>query len=244
MEAIAKKTNLIYINILKAIAKKEKLFAILIDPEDFCVEKAEAIFAKLPVNATHIFVGGSTVSQEQTQTAIRSIKKYTQLPLVLFPGSYEQITSEADGILFLSLISGRNPEYLIEQHIQSVDSLRFSELEIIPTGYILIDGGKETAVQRVSKTTPIPRKSAELVVKTALAGQFSGKKMIYLEAGSGALFPVPLDVIEAVKNAVSVPLIVGGGIHTTKQMEDAYLAGADLVVIGTAFENQLFNDDF
>jgi len=154
----------------------------------------------------------------------------------LFPGDYRQITAAADGILFLSLLSGENPEYLIRQQIQSVGKLRASALEIIPTGYILIDGGKQTTVERVSQTQAIPQELVQRVVDTALAGEYSGKKLIYLEAGSGALNPVSSEIIQAVKEAISIPPIVGGGIRNPSKLQEIYNAGADLVVVGTAFE--------
>jgi len=158
------------------------------------------------------------------------------LPVVLFPGDVSQISQKADGILFLSLLSGRNPEYLIEQQIKSVPFLKDSSLEILPTGYILIDGQKNTATQKVSNTKPISQENTELILNTALAGEFSGKKLIYLEAGSGAKIPVDTNIINVVNNNLSIPLIVGGGIRSKKQLEIAFNAGADLVVIGTAFE--------
>ncbi|MFO7719432.1 MAG: geranylgeranylglyceryl/heptaprenylglyceryl phosphate synthase, partial [Gillisia sp.] len=158
-------------------------------------------------------------------------------PVVLFPGDHTQITELADALLFLSLISGRNPEYLIEQQVKSVEKLRNSSLEIIPTGYILIDGGTNCAVHRVSNTRPIPQFEIETIVNTALAGQYSGKKLIYLEAGSGALISVSEEIISAVKKAIDIPLIVGGGIRSKQHLKRSYEAGADMVVIGTAFEN-------
>ena len=142
--------------------------------------------------------------------------------------------------MFLSLISGRNPEFLIEQQVKSVSQLRNSKLEIIPTGYILIEGGNKSAVQSVSNTTPIPQSNVESIVHTALAGQFSGKKLIYLEAGSGAQISVSEEIISAVKKAINIPLIVGGGICSKQQLGRSYEAGADMVVIGTAFEKGEF----
>jgi len=158
------------------------------------------------------------------------------LPIIIFPGSADQVSNKADGILFLSLISGRNPEYLIEQQVQAAIQIKESNLEVLPTGYILVDGGKESAVERVSSSKPICQTNSELILKTALAGEFSGKKIIYLEAGSGATVPVASTIISLVKNNLSIPLIVGGGIQTLHQLTTAYTAGADLVVIGTAFE--------
>ena len=155
----------------------------------------------------------------------------------MFPGDVSQITNKADGILFLSLLSGRNPEYLIEQQIKAAPILKNSPLERIPTGYILIDGKKETATQKVSNTRPIPQEKTALILNTSLAGEFSGKQLIYLEAGSGATQVVHQKIIEKVANEITIPLIVGGGIRSKKQLESAFNAGADIVVIGTAFEN-------
>lgn len=235
----------IYQNILRAQKEGKKLLAVLIDPEKIDVKTIALFFEKVHESiTTHIFIGGSTDIDNQTENVVSAIKKNTHLPVILFPGDVKQITNTADGILFLSLISGRNPEYLIEQQIKSVPFLKNSELEILPTGYILIDGGKETATQKVSNTKPIAQNNLDLILNTALAGEFSGKKLIYLEAGSGATVPVDANIITVVKSNLSIPLIVGGGIRTKKQLESAFNAGADLVVIGTAFENDasFFND--
>ncbi len=231
---------MIYQKLIGAIALKKKLLAVLIDPDKFKETRSRFFFEKLPSHITHIFVGGSSVAKNKTEATVEAIKTFSNLPIILFPGDYTQITDAAHALLFLSLISGRNPEYLIEQQVKSVEKLRNSRLEIIPTGYILIDGGIKCAVQKVSNTLPVSQKSIEIIVNTALAGQFSGKKFIYLEAGSGAKFPVSEEVILAVKSAISVPLIVGGGIRTTQQLNEAYEAGADMVVIGTAFEKENF----
>ncbi|HKJ07409.1 MAG TPA: geranylgeranylglyceryl/heptaprenylglyceryl phosphate synthase, partial [Flavobacteriaceae bacterium] len=164
---------------------------------------------------------------------------YTSKPIVLFPGDYTQITNEANALLFLSLLSGQNPEYLINQQIKAVPLLNKSTLEIIPTGYILIDGGTKSSVIKVSNTSPIAQNNIQQAVATAVAGQYKGKKLIYLEAGSGAKIPVNSELIKEVKSQLQIPLIVGGGIKTKKQLEKTYNCGADLVVIGTAFENNL-----
>ncbi|PKP18129.1 MAG: geranylgeranylglyceryl/heptaprenylglyceryl phosphate synthase, partial [Bacteroidetes bacterium HGW-Bacteroidetes-23] len=163
----------------------------------------------------------------------------------LFPGNPSQISTFADGILFLSLLSGRNPDYLIEHHVNAVSLLKNTSLEIISTGYILIESGSETAVERISKTKPLDRNNVEYVCQTAKAGEYLGNKLIYLEAGSGAKLAVPLEMIKAVSQEISIPLIVGGGIRSQKAIQDAFDAGADLVVIGTAFENDtnFFNHD-
>ncbi|MBO2543879.1 geranylgeranylglyceryl/heptaprenylglyceryl phosphate synthase [Salegentibacter sp. BDJ18] len=226
-----------YAEIFQAATNGRKLLAILIDPDKFIEAETKLYLKKLPKQTTHIFVGGSTVEKSKTGKTVKAIKTETDLPVILFPGDYSQITETADALLFLSLLSGRNPEYLIEQQVKSVEKLKNSKLEIIPTAYILIDGGKECAVQRVSGTKPIPQSQVETIVNTALAGEFSGKKLIYLEAGSGADFPVSEEIITEVKKAINIPLIVGGGIRSLEQQENAYRAGADMIVMGTKFEN-------
>jgi len=228
----------IYQDIVQAKKENKKLLAILIDPEKVTIEECFDLSKKIIKSpATHVFVGGSTFSGAHLDELISIIKTTTKLPILIFPGHPSQISNEADGILFLSLLSGRNPEYLIEHHINSVDILAKSNLEIIPTGYLLIDGGKETAVQRVSQTLPIEQDNVDLAYKTAKAGEFLGKKLIYLEAGSGANQHVSLEMIRYVAQNIKIPLIVGGGIRSMKTIQEVYNAGADLVVIGTAFEN-------
>jgi putative glycerol-1-phosphate prenyltransferase len=228
----------IYQNILSAKKEGKKLLAVLIDPEKIEIINIPSFFEKVKISlATHIFVGGSTDENNQTENVVTEIKKVTQLPVLLFPGDVSQITNKADGILFLSLLSGRNPEYLIEQQIKAAPILKNTALEILPTGYLLIDGQKESATQKVSNTKPILQENLPLILNTAMAGELSGKKIIYLEAGSGALKVISQKIINEVSKYISIPLIVGGGIRSKKQLETAYNAGADLVVIGTAFEN-------
>lgn len=229
----------IYKDLTKAAEKGQKQTAVLIDPDKFIANHAEEFLIGLPTGITHIFVGGSTDDNNRTADTVHVIKTLSHLPVIIFPGDHSQITELADGLLFLSLISGRNPEYLIGQQIKAVEKLKFSTLETIPTGYILIDGGRESAVERVSNTKPMSQQNISQIVNTALAGQFSGKKLIYLEAGSGAYTPVSPEIIFAVKNAITIPLIVGGGIRTKEQQKTAFDAGADLLVIGTAFEDGL-----
>lgn len=226
----------LYKDIRVTSEKREKQIAVLIDPDKFSPADAENFIRSLPPGITHIFIGGSTDAGNNIVNTVRSVKAFSSLPVIIFPGDHSQITDLADGLLFLSLISGRNPEYLIEQQVKAAEKLRELSLEVIPTGYILIDGGKVCAVERVSNTRPISQKNIPLIVNTALAGQFSGKKLIYLEAGSGATTPVSAQIISAVKGAIRIPLIVGGGIRTREQQKIAFEAGADLLVIGTAFE--------
>ncbi len=227
----------IYQNILEAIDNDEKLFAVLIDPDKFSLADTEKFIKNVNASiTTHIFVGGSTVDENDTVALVRNIKKHTNLPVVLFPGDVTQITDQADALLFLSLLSSRNAEYLISKHVEAVSKLRDSSLEVIPTGYLLIESGVKTAVEKVTKSKPIDRENIQYIVDTASAGQFLGMSLIYLEAGSGAKQPLTSEIIKAVKKELKIPLIVGGGLRTKYQIENAYLAGADMVVVGTAFE--------
>ena len=227
-----------YHSFLQASTNKTKLLAVLIDPDNFNITKSVSFLKSLPIDTTHLLVGGSTVEEGKTTNLVLEIKKYSKLPLILFPGDVSQVTNKADGLLFLSLLSGRNPEYLIGQQVKAVSKLRNSTIEVLSTGYLLIDGGNVSSVERVSKTQPMSQNNIQTIVDTAKAGELLGNHLIYLEAGSGAKIPVHQDVISAVKNEISIPLIVGGGIKTEKQKQEAYLAGADMVVMGTVFENK------
>jgi len=235
----------IYNKLKESIYKGEKLLAILIDPDKMKVEAISDFLKKVNLSiATHIFVGGSEVEENQTESIVLEVKKHTKLPVVLFPGDVSQISKDADSVLFLSLISGQNPDYLIGKHVEAVSKLKDTKLEVIPTGYVLIENGKETSVQRVTKTKPLKRKPIQRIVDTAKAGELLGMKLIYLEAGSGATHPITPEIISRVKNELQIPLVVGGGIRSKQQLNEAYNSGADLVVIGTAFEeNQQFFDE-
>lgn len=230
----------IYNEIRISKAKSEKLLAILIDPDKVALETISTLAEKINQSpATHILVGGSSFEGNHLDEIIVQLKKNTKLPILLFPGNPSQISSEAHGILFLQLLSGRNPDYLIEHQVEAVPLIEKTTLEVISTGYILIESGNETAVERVSKTKPLSKNNIEYVTQTAKAGEFIGNKLIYLEAGSGAKNAVPLEMISEVSSRISAPLIVGGGIRSQKAIDDAFLAGADMVVIGTAFENDI-----
>lgn len=230
--------NTIYSNIQNSILNGEKLLAVLIDPDKFSIENTDGFIRKVNKSiATHIFVGGSTVDDDITEVLVTKIKKQTKLPVILFPGDVTQITDKADVLLFLSLISGRNPDYLIGKHVTSISILKNMSLEIISTGYILIENGKETAVERVTGTQPLRRNNIRNIIHTAKAGELLGMKLIYLEAGSGARIPITNEIIRLVKEEIQIPLIIGGGIKSIKQLEETYNSGADMVVIGTAFEN-------
>lgn len=229
---------MMYQQIVTAKKEHKKLLAILIDPDKIDMREVTHLCAKINQSpATHIFVGGSIVQANIIDELILSLKEKTKLPILLFPGNPSQISKEADGILFLTLLSGRNPDYLIEHQVNAVPVLKNTNLEIISTGYILIESGTQTAVERVSQTTPIARDKEDYVLQTALAGAYIGNKLIYLEAGSGAKLAVPASIITKVSQNVDIPLIVGGGIRTPEAIQEAYDAGADLIVIGTAFEN-------
>ena len=233
---------MLYNEILSAKQKGQKLLAILLDPDKIGLEEVAVLTDKINGSpATHIFVGGSIVEANIIDELIVRLKQKTDLPVILFPGNPSQISNEADAILFLTLLSGRNPDYLIEHQVNAVPILKKTKLEVISTGYILIESGTQTAVERVSKTDPLDRENPDYVVQTAQAGEFIGNKLMYLEAGSGAKNAVPLEMIRKVSENIQIPLIVGGGIRSKQAIDGAYASGADLVVIGTAFED---NPDF
>ena len=221
---------------MSIVNKNRKGLALLLDPE-------KANLDALPItdlcHPDFIFVGGSTGGD--TTDFIRRLKSsisniQSSIPIILFPGNSSQFSPEADGILFLSLLSGNNPEYIVGQQIKSARAVHDSHLDFVPTAYVLIDGGVETSTMRVTGTKPLDPKDVKTIVDTCIAAELMGKKAIYLEAGSGAITPVSTDIIKAVREAVSVTLIVGGGIRTPEAMNEAYRAGADIVVIGNHFE--------
>mgnify|MGYP000744634533 CR=1 FL=1 len=232
--------NSIYHEIIESKKKNKKLLAILLDPDKIVWNMMPNLISKINQSpATHVFIGGSLVENNILDELIIEIKKYCPLPIVLFPGNPSQISDKADAILFLSLISGRNPDFLIEHQVKAAPILKQTQLEIISTGYILIESGSETAVERISKTKPMSRDNLDLVLSTAQAGEMLGNKLIYLEAGSGAKQAVPLEMIKKVSENIEIPLLIGGGIIDLQGIQNAYKAGADLVIIGTAFENDL-----
>lgn len=227
----------IYHHITQSVSEGKKSLAVLIDPDKMALRNVSGFIENVNNSIiTYIFVGGSTVEANATQILVSEIKRHTNLPVVLFPGDVTQISEAADALLFLSLVSGDNPDYLIGKHIKAVPKLMRSDLEIIPTGYILIENGKQTTVEKVTETKPIPRTNHEHIMHTAKAAELLGMQLIYLEAGSGALHPVPVETISFVKEKLNIPLIVGGGIRSKQQLDSAFQAGADIVVIGTAFE--------
>ncbi|MES2577952.1 MAG: geranylgeranylglyceryl/heptaprenylglyceryl phosphate synthase [Bacteroidota bacterium] len=230
----------LYSQIIKAKTNNQKLLAILLDPDKLVLENLDLLISKINQSpASHIFIGGSLVTTTIIDELIVKIKQNCNLPIVLFPGNPSQISDKADAILFLSLISGRNSDFLIEHQVKAAPILKQTQLEIISTGYILIESGNETAVERISKTKPLDRNNLDLALATAQAGEMLGNKLIYLEAGSGAKQAVPLEMIELVSQNIEIPLLVGGGIVDLHGIQNAYYAGADLVIIGTAFENDM-----
>lgn len=230
----------IYNDIIQSKVQRKKLLAVLLDPDKLVLENVDLLISKINHSpASHIFIGGSHVTTTILNELILKIKQNCNLPIVLFPGNPSQISDKADAILFLSLISGRNPDYLIEHQVNAVPILKQTDLEVISTGYILIESGNETAVERVSKTKPLDRNNIDYIIQTAQAGEMLGNKLIYLEAGSGAELPVSFQTIKKVAQNIEIPLVVGGGIVDLQGIKDSYAAGADLVVIGTAFENDM-----
>ncbi|MBI1768664.1 MAG: geranylgeranylglyceryl/heptaprenylglyceryl phosphate synthase [Bacteroidetes bacterium] len=216
----------------------KKSIAVLIDPDKINNTAQLEPLLRLAAEdcVDYIFVGGSLVTTTNIGDVIRTIKENVSMPVVLFPGSALQIEPTADAILFLSLISGRNPDLLIGQHVVAAPILKNNKLEVLPTGYILINSGKTTSVAYISNTTPIPEDKYALAACTAMAGEMLGLKLIYLDAGSGAEREVNQKMITTVKKSVDVPLIVGGGINTPQKAFNALQAGADLIVIGNVLE--------
>jgi putative glycerol-1-phosphate prenyltransferase len=218
-----------------AKANKKKLLAILIDPDkadniDHISGHAED--KKIDV----ILVGGSLISKGNVDNTIESIKKKYSGKVVIFPGDFSQVSDLADGVLFLSLISGRNADLLIGKHVLFAPQIKKTKMEVIPCGYILVNSGTPTSVEYMSNTVPIPHNKPDIAAATALAGEMLGLKCIYMESGSGAEHEVSPDMVKSVSSIIDVPLIIGGGIRTKSQIESAWSAGATMVVVGTAIE--------
>ena len=216
---------------------KKKALAVLLDPDK--IESAtfnQFLYSCVENRVDFFFVGGSLITNHIMAEMIDTIHRQTNIPVVIFPGNSLHIEPSADGILLLSLISGRNPDYLIGQHVIAAPILKKSGLEVLPTGYILVDSGRQTTVSYISNTTPIPHDKADIAACTAIAGELLGLRLVYLDGGSGAINPVSPKMIRKVKENISAPLIVGGGINSADKAHDALDAGADIIVIGNAFE--------
>ena len=227
----------IYKKITQSKKNGKKLFAILIDPDKQDSKDLLKIIEKC--NSTKVdmfFVGGSLLTNDYLKNCITTIKNNSKIPVVLFPGNAMQVDEQADAILFLSLISGRNAEMLIGKQVITAPILKKSSLEVIPTGYMLIDSGKQTTVSYMSNTTPIPHDKEQVAKCTALAGEMLGLKMIFMDGGSGALNPISTKMIRSVSKTIDVPLVIGGGINSGKKAIENCKAGADIIVVGNAIE--------
>jgi phosphoglycerol geranylgeranyltransferase len=216
----------------------KKSIAVLIDPDkvDDGTKLQHLINLASENLVDYFFVGGSLITTTNLSEVVKQIKESVNIPVILFPGNSMQIEPSADGLLFLSLISGRNPELLIGQHVIAAPIIRNTKLEVLPTGYMLINSGRITSVAYISNTMPIPDDKYSLAACTAMAGEMLGLKLMYLDAGSGAENPVSARMITAVRKAVKAPLFVGGGINTAHKASAALEAGADTIVIGNALE--------
>jgi putative glycerol-1-phosphate prenyltransferase len=229
-------SNLHELQIRKNIAG-QKSFAVLLDPDNLpLADCPEVIRLCNRHQVDYLLVGGSLVTTDQQSALIRQIKQLTDIPVLLFPSSSLHIDAQADGILLLSLISGRNPDLLIGQHVIAAPLLQASGLAILPTGYMLVDSGRQTTASYMSGTTPLPHDKPAIAASTALAGQLLGLQWIYLDGGSGALNPVSPEMIAAVRKTIELPLIVGGGINTVQKASAALAAGADILVVGNHIE--------
>lgn len=230
-------TDLIYQSIAGKKKAGRKSFAVLIDPDKVDEQKiTELSELTTEANVDYLLVGGSLVISNHLDEVVKQVKRQCSIPVILFPGTPSQVSRYADALLYLSLISGRNPELLIGQHVISAPFVKQSGLEIISTGYMVIDGGAPTTVSYISNATPIPSNKNEIAMCTAMAGEMLGMKLIYMDAGSGAERPITEAMIAGVANAIEIPLVVGGGITDP---EKAYLnckAGADVIVVGNAIE--------
>lgn len=224
--------------IFSRLSKDSKCLAILIDPDKCNQDQLTKLSNYAQQGWVQFFlIGGSLLFKNQVKEIVAYLKQHTNVPVIIFPGNPSQIDEGADALFLLSLISGRNADLLIGRHVEAAPSIKQSGLEVIPTGYILIDGGCATSVSYMSNTTPIPADKPDIAVATAIAGELLGLKAIYLEAGSGAKNPIAAETIQRVSLAVDLPIIVGGGIRNVEQVEKAFESGAQIVVIGTAVEN-------
>lgn len=215
-----------------------KAFAVLLDPDKVDLAGLEGLVARAQAcRVDYFFVGGSLITGYMLSELVLRLRQLCQLPIILFPGSNLHLDFEADAVLLLSLISGRNPELLIGQHVVAAPILKKSKLEVLATGYMLVDGGNATTVSYISNTSPIPADKPAIAACTAMAGEMLGLKLIYLDAGSGAINAVPPRMVNAVRRAVDVPVIVGGGIRSVHAAQQAWQAGADVVVVGNGIED-------
>ena len=229
----------VYQSLLEKKKAGQKAFAVLIDPDKVTTSSLPSLIQSAnQSNVDYLLVGGSLVVSDHLDECIEQIKKETSIPVILFPGSPSQLSRHADALLYLSLISGRNPELLIGQHVISAPFVKKSGLEIISTGYMVIDGGAPTTVSYISGAAPIPSDKAEIALCTAMAGEMLGKKLIYMDAGSGAKKPITEEMISLVAQNIDVPLVIGGGIRDAEKAYRNCKAGADVIVVGNAIEKE------
>lgn len=227
----------IYKSFETARQREEKKFAVLVDPDKLTFEQLrETVQLSTVAGVDYFFVGGSLMMTNHLDAFVKSVKQHSDIPVVLFPGSTNQISKFADAIFLLSLISGRNAELLIGKHVEAAPALKASNIEILPTGYMLIDGGMPTTVSYISNTQPIPADKPDIASCTAMAGEMLGLKMLYLDSGSGAKNPISKDIIQQVRRHTQIPLIIGGGITTPQKALSNCKAGADVIVVGNAIE--------
>jgi len=218
--------------------RSRRRFALLIDPDKYDDDSLKILLGHVNQDAPDLLLVGGSILFKPIDLTVTTLKLCTSIPVFLFPGNVMQLSDRADGILFLSLLSGRNAEFLIGNHVLAAPHLERAGIEVIPTGYMLIENGHSTSVEYMSNTRPIPYGKTEIAVATAMAGEMLGMRSIYLEAGSGAANPVGLDMIEAIRAKISLPLIVGGGITSVNRAREVYGAGADMIVVGTVVEQQ------
>lgn len=227
----------LYTQLQKAKDTKQHKFVVLIDPDKLRLRHVEEVLSlAMDAGVDYFFIGGSLIVNSVLDDLLSMIKKSCDIPTILFPGNSFQLSYKADGLLFLSLISGRNPELLIGNHVLAAPYLKMSPLEIMSTGYMLIDGGVNTTVNYISNTNPIPKDKEDIAVCTAIAGEMLGLKLMYLDAGSGAKHPVSAKMISSVSSAINIPLIVGGGINTPEKAMENAKHGANVIVVGNAIE--------
>lgn len=229
----------IYTHIKNIIAQKGAAYFILIDPDKLPINHIKKFVSHCEKSGVDGFlIGGSLMIHGDLDATIKSVKENCNLPIIIFPGSVNQLSPNADAVLYLSLISGRNAEHLIGKHVQAAPLIRKYGIEPISTGYMLIESGQTTTAEYISVSKPIPRKKPEIAAATALAGQYLGMKLIYLEGGSGADNSVPEEMIQLVAEQIDIPIIVGGGIKTPEEARSKVNAGANIIVTGNFFENE------
>ena len=230
-------TGEIYKGLVQRKQQGKSAFAVLVDPDKVAPADMEHLASLCnDAGVDYLLMGGSLIVEHQLEASVKRFKENSDIPVLLFPGSPAQVTPYADGLLYLSLISGRNPDLLIGQHVVSAPAVRASGLEVISTGYMVVDGGRPTTVSYMSHSAPIPADKPDIALCTAWAGELQGKHIIYMDAGSGAKIPISTEMIRKVSSHIEIPLFIGGGIKTPDKIYDNCTAGANVVVVGNAIE--------